>query len=141
MIRTDVICWFLHCVEYKVALRDVVDLNCRHCSKLRRGNTAVLMHVSVATFAGVAPLLNPEETWVGLVPRFVQDGTPTKYAHTNTNRITLRSCHETKTLKWGRTSWPTIHCICGASQPLQLRNHPTPTAVSFDLTSLVTFLR
>lgn len=44
------------------------------------------MHVSVATFAGVAPLLNPEETWVGLVPRFVQDGTPTKYAHTYTQK-------------------------------------------------------
>ena len=54
-------------------------------AKLKRGSTGVPVYMSLASFAGVVRLLLfcadafdlSEEVWDGIVPRCVQDGTPT----------------------------------------------------------------
>ena len=61
--------------------------------------------MSVASFTGVVPLLlvlvllYAAVLQVGLVPRCVQNGTHTQYAHTETPFVC--SCHQTKTSNYG----------------------------------------
>ena len=61
---------------------------------------------STAAAAAVLPLLHcadafdSEEVWFGTFPRCGQDGTPTYYAKTHAE-APARSCHKTKTFKYG----------------------------------------
>ena len=60
------------------------------------------VHWCCTAAVGVVPLLYCADAFeirrVGIVPRCVQDGTPN---NTRSHRITVRSCHKTKTLKFG----------------------------------------